>query len=72
MENLSVSKESENFGYKFKMNFALRVHQQIRKFSKNKNKIRYMQKPNRTLLKNIITIFFLRNIQRIAGGGGVQ
>ena len=40
------------------MNFALRVHQQIRKFSKSKNKIRYMQKPNRTLLITTVTIPF--------------
>ena len=50
MVNPSVSKELDNYGYKFKMNFVIPAALQIYFFSKNKNVIGYMQEANRTLL----------------------
>ncbi|MEA3416418.1 MAG: hypothetical protein U9R02_09745, partial [Thermodesulfobacteriota bacterium] len=50
MVSTSVSKELDNYGYKFKMSFGIPVALQIHFFSKNKNGIGSMQKPNRTLL----------------------
>jgi len=46
----SVSKELDNYGYKFKMNFVIPIALQIHFSSKNINGIGYMQEPNRTLL----------------------
>ena len=50
MVNLSVSKELDNYGYKFKMSFVIPVALQIHFFSKNKNVINHMQEANRTPL----------------------
>ena len=50
MVNPLVSKELDNYGYKFKMSFVLPVALQIHFFSKNKNVIGHMQKANRTPL----------------------
>jgi len=47
MVNQSVSKELDNYGYKFKMNFVIPGALQIYFFSKNKNVIGYMQEANR-------------------------
>ena len=50
MANTSVSKELDNYEYKFKMNFVILADPLKHFFSKNKNVIGYMQEPNRTLL----------------------
>jgi len=50
MASASASKESDNYGYKFKTSFGIPAAPQIRIFSKNKNIPGYMQNPNRTLL----------------------
>jgi len=51
--NLSVSKELDSYGYKFKTSFVIPIALQIYIFSKNKNVIGHMQKSNRTLLSLI-------------------